>query len=80
MTKLGKCPICKLIGFLVIIGAVNWGFVGLAQVDLVARFLGDMTTASRVVYSFIGLAGLIAAFSCVKACPCCKTESCDTKK
>jgi uncharacterized membrane protein YuzA (DUF378 family) len=45
---------------LVIIGAVNWGFVGLFGFDIVAGlFGGAKTTMSTVVYSIIGLAGII---------------------
>lgn len=50
----------KLVAFvLVIVGAVNWGLVGLAQFDLVAAlFGGSSAPLSRVVYSLVGLAGL----------------------
>jgi uncharacterized membrane protein YuzA (DUF378 family) len=45
---------------LTIIGAINWGLVGLFNYDLVASlFNGDNTTTSRIVYSIIGLAGVI---------------------
>jgi uncharacterized membrane protein YuzA (DUF378 family) len=44
---------------LVIIGAVNWGLVGLFQFDLVAAmFGGQQATLSRIIYSLVGLAGL----------------------
>ena len=44
---------------LVVIGAVNWGLVGLAQFDLVAALFGGQTAViSRVVYTLVGLAGL----------------------
>lgn len=43
---------------LVIIGAINWGLVGLFGIDIVAALFGDMTTLSRIVYVLIGLAGL----------------------
>jgi uncharacterized membrane protein YuzA (DUF378 family) len=44
---------------LVIVGAVNWGLVGLFQFDLVAALCGGQTAPlSRVVYSLVGLAGL----------------------
>ena len=47
---------------LVIVGAVNWGLVGLAQFDLVATlFGGQSAVASRVVYTVVGLAGLTLA-------------------
>ena len=44
---------------LVIIGAVNWGLVGLFRFDLVAWLFGGQTAIiSRVVYTLVGLAGL----------------------
>lgn len=44
---------------LVIVGAVNWGLVGLAQFDLVAFLFGGQSAAiSRAVYSLVGLAGV----------------------
>jgi uncharacterized membrane protein YuzA (DUF378 family) len=44
---------------LVIVGAVNWGLMGLFQVDLVATLFGGPQTAlSRIVYVLVGLAGL----------------------
>jgi uncharacterized membrane protein YuzA (DUF378 family) len=47
---------------LVIIGAINWGLVGLFQFDLVAALFGGQSEAlSRVVYSLVGLSGLIVA-------------------
>ncbi len=44
---------------LVVIGAVNWGLVGLAQFDLVATLFGAGTSLSRIVYSLVGLAGVL---------------------
>ncbi len=47
---------------LVIVGAVNWGLVGLAQFDLVATlFGGSDAMLSRIVYSLVGLSGLLLA-------------------
>lgn len=43
---------------LVIIGAINWGLVGAFEFDLVAALLGSMSTASRIVYVLVGIAGL----------------------
>ena len=66
------CAGCKIIGVLGGIGALNWGLVGLFQVDLVAKLLGNMTGASRAIYVLIGMAGLLKFVSLVKACPCQK--------
>lgn len=46
---------------LVVIGALNWGLVGLFQFDLVATLLGPASLLSRVVYSLVGLAGIALA-------------------
>jgi uncharacterized membrane protein YuzA (DUF378 family) len=40
---------------LVIIGALNWGLIGLFQFDLVASLFGGQSSAiSRLVYSLVG--------------------------
>jgi len=45
---------------LVIVGAVNWGLVGLAQFDLVAYlFGGPAAPLSRIVYSAVGVAAIV---------------------
>lgn len=41
-----------------IIGALNWGLIGLFQFDLVAFLFGDMSWISRIVYVLVGLCGL----------------------
>lgn len=46
---------------LVIIGALNWGLIGLFRFDLVAAIFGGQTAIlSRVIYALVGLAGLYA--------------------
>ena len=41
-----------------IIGAVNWGLIGLFRFDLVAFLFGDMSWLSRIVYVLVGISGL----------------------
>ncbi len=49
----------KLSLLLVIIGAVNWGLIGLFQFDLVAfLFGGQASLLSRVIYTVVGAAGI----------------------
>lgn len=44
---------------LAIIGAINWGLVGIFRFDLVAWICGGQTAVvSRVIYTLVGLAGL----------------------
>ena len=50
----------KLIALiLVIIGAVNWGLVGLLDVDLVKSLLGSVPILAKLVYVLVGLSGLV---------------------
>jgi len=45
---------------LTIVGALNWGLVGLFEFDLVASLFGGADqVVSRVIYTVIGLAGII---------------------
>jgi uncharacterized protein len=43
---------------LLIVGGLNWGFVGLANFDLVAALFGEMSELSRIVYGLVGLSAL----------------------
>lgn len=44
---------------LVVIGAINWGAIGLFQFDLVAWvFGGQDAIISRIVYTLVALAGI----------------------
>jgi len=44
---------------LVILGAINWGLIGLFRFDLVAVIFGGMeSVVSRIIYTIIALAGL----------------------
>ncbi len=42
-----------------IIGAINWGLIGIADFNLVAYLFGEATTITRFVYTLVGIAGLI---------------------
>jgi uncharacterized membrane protein YuzA (DUF378 family) len=50
---------------LVIVGALNWGLVAIAEFDLVAWIFGEdfgtTNAASRIVYGLVGLAGVYGA-------------------
>lgn len=43
---------------LVIIGAVNWGLVGLFNLDLVELILGGIPILAKIVYVLVGISGL----------------------
>lgn len=46
---------------LLIVGGLNWGLVGAAELDLVAELFGTMTPLSRSVYVLVGLSALYQA-------------------
>ncbi len=43
---------------LVIIGALNWGLVGLLGLDLVSKIFGAGSVVTRIIFVLVGLAGL----------------------
>lgn len=49
---------------LVLIGALNWGLIGIFNFDLVAFLFGEMTALTRIVYTLVGLSAIIAPVSC----------------
>ena len=55
-----------LAAVLTIVGGLNWGLVGLFKFDLVAAVFGGMqfgevSVASRIVYTLVGLSALYLA-------------------
>lgn len=43
---------------IVIIGALNWGLVGLFRFDLIAFIFGTMSWVSRIIYVLVGISGI----------------------
>lgn len=49
----------KISLILVIIGAINWGSIGLFQFDIVAWICGGQAAiVSRIIYTLVALAGI----------------------
>lgn len=49
----------KILLVITIIGAINWGLVGLLDLDLVAFLFGTRTILTRIVYSLVAVCGLV---------------------
>ena len=45
---------------LVIIGAINWGLIGIFNFNLVDAIFGVMSVISRIIYILVGISGLWA--------------------
>lgn len=43
---------------LIIIGAINWGLIGLFNFNLVDTLFGTMSIISRIIYILVGISGL----------------------
>jgi uncharacterized protein len=86
MCAKGKCSnycTCAKIGFwLVVIGAINWGLVGLGGLvggrnwNVVNLVLGSITWLEYVIYLVVGL----AAIGMLVGCRCKKCKSCNHDK
>jgi uncharacterized protein len=51
---------------LTVVGALNWGLIGLFNFNLVEFLFGSMTLLTRIVYILVGLAGLYLIFTASK--------------
>lgn len=49
----------KICLVITIIGALNWGFIGLLDINIVDAIFGAGSVIARIVYSLVGLTGLI---------------------
>ena len=49
----------KICLLLTIIGAINWGLIGIFDFNLVDTIFGIGSVLSRIIYSLVGIAGLV---------------------
>ena len=48
----------KIALVLIIIGAINWGLIGVLKFNLVDTLFGTMSILSRIIYTLVGISGL----------------------
>lgn len=47
---------------LIVVGALNWGLIGIFQFDAVAAIFGGMSgVVARIIYTLVGIAGIWGA-------------------
>ena len=66
------CVFCKIVGAVAIIGALNWGAIGLANTNLVEQIFGAGTGITKILYILVGLSGVMLLASYFIVCPLCK--------
>lgn len=49
----------KILLVITIIGAINWGLIGILDFNLVDTLFGVGSLFSRIIYSLVGISGLI---------------------
>jgi uncharacterized protein len=56
---------------LLVVGGLNWGLVGLFQINLVEMLVGSMPTVEMVVYVLVGVSALYIAATHMGDCRVC---------
>ncbi len=85
--KWGGCMFSKIGTVLVVVGAINWGLVGLgwlmggADWNVVHMIFGSMMTLEAVIYILVGVAGVSKLFGCrcKKCMAACASCTCNTE-
>ena len=58
--------VIKILSALCLIGALNWGLVGLFGFDLVAFLFGTMSVLTRIIYSLVGVSAIFLIALAIK--------------
>ncbi|MBU5314813.1 DUF378 domain-containing protein [Clostridium bornimense] len=52
----------KIAIFFVLIGSINWGIIGIINIDILATIFGVYSYISRIIYILIGLSGIYISY------------------
>ncbi len=66
----------KIAHSLVVVGALNWGLVGLFNFNLVETALGSVPTIERLVYVLVGVSALLLVVTRCGKCRACDCSTC----
>ena len=61
----------KIAWILIIVGAINWGLVGLLNLDLVAAIFGSIPILAKIIYIRVGVSGVYALYCKIAKKGCC---------
>lgn len=51
--------VAKIAEILVLVGALNWGLVGLFKFNLVETIFGEATMLTKIIYILVGASALV---------------------
>lgn len=63
---------------LVVVGALNWGLVGLLNFNLVSALFGTWPMLEKVIYILVGLSAIYEGMIHMSYCKYCSTEMRET--
>ena len=52
-----------IVTILLVIGALNWGFIGFTGINLIGAIFGEAAVLTRFIYSVVGICGLYEAYN-----------------
>lgn len=59
---------------LVVVGALNWGFLGLVNTNVVHMLLGSVPGLENLVYILVGVSGVVLALTHMGDCKACSKK------
>lgn len=59
---------------LVVVGAINWGLVGLFNFNLVNTILASVSGIEQIVYILVGASGVYLAMTHMSDCKVCSAK------
>lgn len=71
------CSVHMVAAWLLWIGGINWGLVGLLNFNLINTILGSVPVLERIVYVLVGVSALMMCL--MKRCKACMA-GCEMKK
>jgi uncharacterized protein len=65
-----SCTVCKIVGLVAIIGALNWGMMALFHINMLEQMVG--MGLANWLYLLVGVSGILLLVSYVYVCPSCR--------
>ena len=59
---------------LLVVGGVNWGLMGLLDINLVSMVLGSMAGLEKIVYILVGVAAVYIGATHMNDCKICSKK------
>jgi uncharacterized membrane protein YuzA (DUF378 family) len=86
MCKGKKCSSMKIAKWLLVIGGINWGIIGLGMLlgnsldswNLIHLIFGSMAGIEGIIYVLVGIAAIMKIFGC--KCKKCKDGTCGVEE